>query len=43
LVSELGEGASAGTVSEASAAGIVVLAVPWPRVFVIDTVLFALR
>ena len=32
VVSELGEGASAGTVSQASAAGIVVLAVPWPRV-----------
>ena len=31
VVSELGEGASAGTVSQASAAGIVVLAVPWPR------------
>jgi predicted dinucleotide-binding enzyme len=32
VVSELGEGASAGTVSEAAAAGIVVLAVPWGRV-----------
>jgi predicted dinucleotide-binding enzyme len=32
VVSGLGEGASAGTVSQASAAGIVVLAVPWPRV-----------
>jgi len=32
VVSALGEGASAGTVSQASAAGIVVLAVPWPRV-----------
>ena len=28
----LGEGASAGTVDEAAAAGIVVIAVPWPRV-----------
>jgi 8-hydroxy-5-deazaflavin:NADPH oxidoreductase len=32
VVSELGEGASAGTVSQAAAAGIVVLAVPWGRV-----------
>src|SRR5258708_4182119 len=32
VVSELGEGVSAGTVSEASTAGIVVLAVPWARV-----------
>ncbi len=32
VVSELGEGASAGTVHQAAAAGIVVLAVPWPRV-----------
>ena len=32
VVSELGEGASAGTVHHAAAAGIVVLAVPWPRV-----------
>ncbi len=30
LVSTLGEGVSAGTVDEASAAGIVVIAVPWP-------------
>jgi predicted dinucleotide-binding enzyme len=32
VVSELGEGTSAGTVSQASTAGIVVLGVPWPRV-----------
>jgi 8-hydroxy-5-deazaflavin:NADPH oxidoreductase len=32
LVSTLGEGASAGTVEEAAEAGIVVIAVPWPRV-----------
>jgi predicted dinucleotide-binding enzyme len=32
LVSTLGEGASAGTVDEAAAADIVVIAVPWPRV-----------
>ena len=32
VVSELGEGASAGTVDQASAAGIVVIAVPWDRV-----------
>jgi 3-hydroxyisobutyrate dehydrogenase-like beta-hydroxyacid dehydrogenase len=32
LVSALGEGASAGTVDEAAGAGIVVVAVPWPRV-----------
>jgi 8-hydroxy-5-deazaflavin:NADPH oxidoreductase len=32
LVSTLGEGASAGTVDEAAGAGIVVIAVPWPRV-----------
>ena len=32
LVSTLGDGASAGTVGEASAAGIVVVAVPWDRV-----------
>ena len=32
VLSELGDGASAGTVSQASAAGIVVLAVPSPRV-----------
>jgi predicted dinucleotide-binding enzyme len=32
VVSALGEGASAGTVDQAAAAGIVVLAVPWPRV-----------
>jgi 8-hydroxy-5-deazaflavin:NADPH oxidoreductase len=31
-VSTLGEGASAGTVDEAAGAGIVVIAVPWPRV-----------
>ena len=31
-VSALGEGASAGTVDEAARAGIVVIAVPWPRV-----------
>ena len=32
VVSTLGDGASAGTVGEASAAGIVVVAVPWDRV-----------
>jgi predicted dinucleotide-binding enzyme len=32
VLSELGEGASAGTVSEAASAGIVVIAVPWGRV-----------
>jgi predicted dinucleotide-binding enzyme len=32
LVSALGDGVSAGTVQQAAAAGIVVLAVPWPRV-----------
>ena len=32
VVSELGEGAAAGTVIEAASAGIVVLGVPWPRV-----------
>jgi len=32
VVSELGEGASAGTVVEAAAASIVVIAVPWGRV-----------
>lgn len=32
VVSTLGEGASAGTVDEAAGAGIVVIAVPWPRV-----------
>jgi 8-hydroxy-5-deazaflavin:NADPH oxidoreductase len=32
VVSELGERASAGTVSEAAAAGIVVIAVPWGQV-----------
>jgi 8-hydroxy-5-deazaflavin:NADPH oxidoreductase len=32
VVSELGDGVSAGTVEQAAAAGIVVLAVPWPRV-----------
>jgi 8-hydroxy-5-deazaflavin:NADPH oxidoreductase len=32
VVSALGDGASAGTVDEAAAADIVVLAVPWPRV-----------
>jgi predicted dinucleotide-binding enzyme len=32
LVSTLGDGASAGTVDEASRADIVVIAVPWPRV-----------
>ncbi len=32
VVSALGEGASAGTADEASAAGIVVIAVPWDRV-----------
>ncbi len=31
-VSALGDGASAGTVNEAAVAGIVVIAVPWPRV-----------
>jgi 8-hydroxy-5-deazaflavin:NADPH oxidoreductase len=32
VVSELGDGVSAGTVDQASAAGIVVIAVPWDRV-----------
>jgi hypothetical protein len=32
VVSELGDGASAATVGEAAAAGIVVIAVPWDRV-----------
>ena len=32
VVSELGEGVSAGTAEEAAAAGIVVVAVPWDRV-----------
>jgi predicted dinucleotide-binding enzyme len=32
VVSSLGEGVSAGTVDEAAAAGIVVIAVPWDRV-----------
>ena len=32
VVSTLGDGVSAGTVQQAAAAGIVVLAVPWPRV-----------
>jgi predicted dinucleotide-binding enzyme len=32
VVSTLGDGAAAGTVDEAAAADIVVLAVPWPRV-----------
>jgi predicted dinucleotide-binding enzyme len=32
VVSELGDGVTAGTVDEASAAGIVVLGVPWGRV-----------
>lgn len=32
VVAAFGEGASAGTVDEAAGAGIVVLAVPWPRV-----------
>jgi 8-hydroxy-5-deazaflavin:NADPH oxidoreductase len=32
VVSALGDGVSAGTVEQAAAAGIVVLAVPWPRV-----------
>jgi len=32
VVSALGDGASAGTVDQASAAGIVVIAVPWDRV-----------
>ena len=32
VVEELGDGVSAGTVRDASAADIVVLAVPWPRV-----------
>jgi predicted dinucleotide-binding enzyme len=32
LVSALGDGVSAGTVQQAAAADIVVLAVPWPRV-----------
>ena len=32
VVSTLGDGASAGTVEQAARAGIVVIAVPWPRV-----------
>jgi hypothetical protein len=32
VVSELGEGVSAGTVQQAAAAGVVVIAVPWDRV-----------
>ena len=32
VVSELGDGVSAGTVDEAASAGIVVIAVPWDRV-----------
>jgi 8-hydroxy-5-deazaflavin:NADPH oxidoreductase len=32
VVSELGDGVSAGTVEEAAAAGLVVIAVPWDRV-----------
>lgn len=32
VVSTLGDGVSAGTVEQAAAAGLVVLAVPWPRV-----------
>jgi predicted dinucleotide-binding enzyme len=32
VVAALGDGASAGTVDEAAKAGIVVIAVPWPRV-----------
>jgi len=32
VVSELGDGASVGTVDQAAGAGIVVIAVPWPRV-----------
>jgi predicted dinucleotide-binding enzyme len=32
VVSELGAGVSAGTVEQASAVGIVVIAVPWDRV-----------
>jgi 8-hydroxy-5-deazaflavin:NADPH oxidoreductase len=32
VVSALGDGASAGTVEETATAGIVVIAVPWPRV-----------
>ena len=32
VVAELGDGVSAGTVEQAAAAGVVVLAVPWPRV-----------
>lgn len=32
VVSTLGDGVSAGTVEQAAAAGIVVVAVPWPRV-----------
>jgi predicted dinucleotide-binding enzyme len=32
VVSALGDGASAGTVDQASAAGVVVIAVPWARV-----------
>jgi predicted dinucleotide-binding enzyme len=32
VVSELGDGVSAGTVEQATAAGMVVIAVPWDRV-----------
>src|SRR6202051_2381902 len=32
VVEALGQGVSAGTVKDASAAGLVVLAVPWPQV-----------
>src|SRR3954453_11139693 len=32
VVSTLGDGARAGTVEQAAGAGIVVIAVPWPRV-----------
>jgi predicted dinucleotide-binding enzyme len=32
VIASLGEGASAGTVEEAAGAGLVVIAVPWPRV-----------
>ena len=32
VASELGDGVSAGTVEDASAAPVVVIAVPWPRV-----------
>ena len=32
VISTLGEGVSAGTVTEAASAGIVVIAVPWDRV-----------